>query len=160
VRTFLAGTATASFIALALAACESDGGGSVSSGTGGGPSPDDSCSQYTSCGACTPVTGCGWCYNADGTGNCAASPDECTTWSSSFTWTWNPSGCYVAADAAVAPRSDGASGTDGELDVNRGDGAPSSDAAAEADAIAADVTAPDVTAADSPLEAMSPDAGP
>jgi hypothetical protein len=91
-------TVPATLIALALVACEGEGGGSVSYVAGGGSSAD--CNRYTACGACTPVVGCGWCYNSDGTGTCAASPDLCPT--PSFTWTWNPSGCLVLAEAGVA----------------------------------------------------------
>ena len=65
------------------------------------PSSYGSCRQYGSCGTCTPVDGCGWCFDSDGTGECVSDPDECS--SQTFTWTWNSSGCRVAADAGAAP---------------------------------------------------------
>lgn len=120
-RILTGGIATASFIALALGACGNDGG-SASFGQGGG----DSCSQFSSCSACTPVNGCGWCYNSDGTGNCAAGPDLCATATSSFYWTWNPSGCHVTAEAGVAP-----GGGDGSAATADGGSVAPGDALAE-----------------------------
>jgi hypothetical protein len=57
------------------------------------------CTRYTTCGTCTPVVGCGWCTSADGTGACASDPDYCT--GKAFSWTWEPTGCRVAADASA-----------------------------------------------------------
>jgi hypothetical protein len=87
-------------LGLALGAC-SETGGSASAGFG--PAPRyASCRQYVSCGSCTPISGCGWCYLPDGTGKCVEDPDECSS-SSAFSWTWDPKGCRVTADAAVGP---------------------------------------------------------
>ncbi len=77
----------------------------------------DDCAQFASCGACTPIVGCGWCYNADGTGMCAADPDECAT--PAFSWTWDPSGCRSAADAAVLPAAIDASSSPDASDAAR-----------------------------------------
>ncbi len=78
--------------ACVLGACDS---GSPNASFGYGYASGASCTQYSSCDTCTPVVGCGWCYEADGTGTCASGPDQCTT--NSFAWTWDPSGCRVAA---------------------------------------------------------------
>jgi hypothetical protein len=56
------------------------------------------CELLTSCGTCTPVTGCGWCETPGGQGLCASDPDECAN-VSAFSWTWDPTGCRVIADA-------------------------------------------------------------
>jgi hypothetical protein len=95
-RSAVTGSILASLITVALAACGSDGGGADA-----GPYLASYCGQFTTCGTCTPANGCGWCYNDDGTGTCAASPDECPTLA--FSWTWDPSGCRVTADASVIP---------------------------------------------------------
>ncbi len=87
--------AAAALIAIPLGACSSDGG------QGANPPAVTDCAQFTSCAACTPVIGCGWCYDSDGTGACAPGPNGCAT--PSFSWTWNPSGCRVTAEAGVAP---------------------------------------------------------
>jgi hypothetical protein len=115
----------ATLIALALVACES-GGGDSSYVTGSGSSAV--CSQQTTCGACTPVLGCGWCYNSDGTGTCAASPDQCPT--QVFTWTWNPDGCLVLAEAGVAAEEAQAPVLDGSAETGT-DGNASADSGAE-----------------------------
>jgi hypothetical protein len=82
-------------VAFALGACQGD---NSSGGWGVGPY---ACGQYTTCGTCTPVPGCGWCYDSNGTGQCVAGPDQCAT--PAFSWTWNPSGCRVPADASTGP---------------------------------------------------------
>jgi hypothetical protein len=89
--------------ALVVGACN---GGDDSSSSFGGYSSygGDGCQQFTSCTACTPVPGCGWCFDSDGRGMCAASPDECAT--PAFSWTWNPSGCRIPADASTAQAPD------------------------------------------------------
>ena len=69
------------------------------------------CQQSTSCEACTPLPGCGWCYKEDGTGMCADDPNDCAA-STSFRWTWEPTGCRVTADASVN-ESDAAAQSDG-----------------------------------------------
>jgi hypothetical protein len=89
-----------SVVGLSLGAC-SEQGPSTSAGFGGS---SVRCPQFASCEACTPVLGCGWCYNGDGTGACAAGPSACSP--APFTWTWNPSGCRVTADASVVPSAD------------------------------------------------------
>jgi hypothetical protein len=66
------------------------------------------CSQYVSCGTCTPIAGCGWCYGG-GAGMCASDPNDCAS-STEFTWTWDPGGCRVAADASVVTGEAGAEG--------------------------------------------------
>jgi hypothetical protein len=85
--------------ALVVGACN---GGDDSSASFGGYSAygGNGCQQFSSCSACTPVAGCGWCFDSDGSGMCAASPDQCAT--PAFSWTWNPSGCRIAADASTA----------------------------------------------------------
>jgi|SRR5580704_1189635 hypothetical protein len=86
--------------ALVLGACEGDSSDSGAGYAGYGDPHFDGCRQFASCGTCTPVNGCGWCFDSDGTGMCAASPDECAT--PVFSWTWNPDGCRVPADAGTA----------------------------------------------------------
>ncbi len=113
--------------ALVLGACETDSGTDNAGygygyGYGGG-----GCHQFTSCGTCTPVDGCGWCFDSDGTGMCASSPDECAT--PVFSWTWNPAGCRVPADAGAVQVSDAGFLGDG-WDAEIADGAlPAPDAA-------------------------------
>jgi hypothetical protein len=85
---------------LLFAACNSSSGDDSPS-YGGSWSDYSYCRQYTSCGTCTPVDGCGWCFDADGQGECVSGPDQCS--SQTFTWTWNSSGCRVAADASTGP---------------------------------------------------------
>ena len=127
--------------ALVLGACEND-----SADDGGyAYGYHDACHQFASCGTCTPVDGCGWCFDSNGTGMCAASPDECAT--PVFSWTWNPSGCRVPADAGAGQ-------------VTTDDAAPAvpvdaaivvtEDAATESDATPLD-------AASLPAEASAPD---
>ena len=96
-RSFSRGAIAASLVGLALAACGNDGGNGVDAGS----DLTGYCSGFVSCETCTPANGCGWCYDSNGTGTCAASPDECPT--QSFSWTWDPSGCRVTADASVVP---------------------------------------------------------
>jgi hypothetical protein len=110
VRRIVAATIAAG--ALVLGACESDSGDD-SVGSGGGYY--DACRNYTSCSTCTPIEGCGWCFDSDGTGMCAASPDECVT--PAFSWTWNPSGCRIPADAGIAPASDAGPASPPEQDA-------------------------------------------
>jgi hypothetical protein len=112
--------------ALVLGACETDSGDDHVSYGG----YYDGCRNYTSCGTCTPVNGCGWCCDADGTGLCASSPDECVT--PAFSWTWNPSGCRIPADAgAVQASSDAETAPQPEPDAAAAnDGAPVEDAVA------------------------------
>src|SRR4051812_25643239 len=98
----------ASTVAISLAACNDD------SGLYGYPSQPygDSCRLYTSCDTCTPVAGCGWCFVGN-KGACVAHPDECAG-VSAFSWTWDPSGCHLPADASAGSTtgSDAASTTD------------------------------------------------
>jgi hypothetical protein len=89
VRAILAGGA------LVLLACEVD-----STDRGGEVAFDGGCSQFASCETCTPIDGCGWCFDRDGTGRCASGADACAG-ASALGWTWNPSGCRVAADAGT-----------------------------------------------------------
>jgi hypothetical protein len=91
------------------------------------------------------VYGCGWCSTSSGSA-CLSDPDECAG-AAQFSWTWEPTGCTVGADAGVTVK-------DGE--------AP--DASAP-DASVPDVTPPrgDVSVPDSspPAEDVSvPDATP
>jgi hypothetical protein len=95
-RRAIAGSIAASLVAVVVGACGNNAGG-----PDGGPDLTGFCSQFTTCGTCTPQNGCGWCYDSDGTGTCAADPDECST--PAFSWTWDPDGCRVAADASVVP---------------------------------------------------------
>ncbi|MBV9945324.1 MAG: hypothetical protein JOZ69_00570 [Myxococcales bacterium] len=135
----------ASFVALAAGACDDTSASTVyvSGGHAGG------CHQYDSCSSCTPVLGCGWCYLEDGTGRCVSDPDECSQ-SMVFTWTWNPSGCRVGADAEVAPLADAGPTADAGSTADAHADAPvdgplaSSDAPAEsaADALAESSVAP------------------
>jgi hypothetical protein len=84
--------------ALVIGACNG-GDDSTATSFGGYAGYGGGCQMFTSCTACTPVPGCGWCFDSDGNGMCAPSPDECAT--PAFSWTWNPSGCRVAADASI-----------------------------------------------------------
>jgi hypothetical protein len=99
----LAAAVAASTVALGLAAC--DGGGHRVHDR---DFDDDPCNSYSSCESCTPILGCGWCYKSDGTGACASSSIECES-APAFSWTWDPTGCHVGADAAVTA-ADGAPG--------------------------------------------------
>jgi hypothetical protein len=127
------------FAAVALIACE--GSSDNASGAYGGYY--DGCRQFTTCGTCTPVEGCGWCFNSDGTGMCASDPDECVT--PAFSWTWNSTGCRVAAtvatpDAApsIPAESDAAPPTEdvavGAIDAGESDAAPVVDSGSPGDA--------------------------
>jgi hypothetical protein len=82
----------------ALGACATEDDGGIAYAYGGGGYGGD-CSAYTTCGTCTPVAGCGWCYTSDGSGVCAPGPSACP--GQSFTWTWEPMGCFVPAEASV-----------------------------------------------------------
>jgi hypothetical protein len=83
-----------SAIGCVLGACSDES--YVSGGSGGWRTP---CSGYMNCETCTPVFGCGWCTAPNGSGVCSPDPDDCPT--EEFSWTWNPSGCQIAADASV-----------------------------------------------------------
>jgi hypothetical protein len=96
----LVGGLIASALTVMLAACDVGLSGSVGGYAGG----STSCSPYLSCDTCTPVSGCGWCIAPGGAGVCASDPDDCPT--SQFSWTWDPKGCRVAADASVGPSDD------------------------------------------------------
>jgi hypothetical protein len=129
--------------ALVVGACEND---SADDGGGGyAYAYHDACHQFASCGTCTPVNGCGWCFDSNGTGICAASPDECAT--PVFSWTWNPSGCRVPADAGAAQVTTGdatpADAVDAAIVVTE-------DASGEADAAPLDAASP-------PADASTPD---
>jgi hypothetical protein len=87
----------ASLVLSLASACDSGNYGYGPGWAGGG----DPCNQYASCGACTPVNGCGWCTTGVGQGTCASDPNECAN-ATAFSWTWEPDGCFVAADAGVA----------------------------------------------------------
>jgi hypothetical protein len=136
---FLAGSLVAAGVAVALSACN-DG----LSGYYAAPAAD--CSAYTRCGTCTPVVGCGWCAGPGGSGVCVSDPDYCPT--QQFTWTWDPNGCLVVADASVGPTEDVSVAPAEDVSV----GSP--DAASNADAPKQD-SAP---AADAPREAARRDA--
>jgi hypothetical protein len=97
---FLSGALAVAALALLGNACDdSGGGGGSSAGGAGGTGP--ACAQYATCQACTPANGCGWCSYPEGTGECVSSPDRCRE--HAFSWTWDPSGCFVPADASVNP---------------------------------------------------------
>ncbi len=120
----------AAVIALLLGACD-DNQGDYGYSTGGGSSAY--CSQYTTCGTCTPIVGCGWCMNANGTGACAEGPSQCK--GSTFSWTWEATGCRVSADASAVPNDAGASDAAREASTDATSDAAheaSSDAAVEA----------------------------
>jgi hypothetical protein len=116
-----------SVVALLVGACDSN-----NEPPQGAPSGYLGCRQYTSCASCTPVSGCGWCYLADGTGRCADDPNDCAG-SPVFTWTWNPNGCYVTADASVVPADSGPPGD------AAGDAAADASGAGDTATISADV---------------------
>lgn len=126
-----AGMLMAAVIALGLGACD---GNHDEYGMSGGRSSAD-CSQHTTCGTCTPVVGCGWCFNGNGVGSCAADPDACK--GSAFSWTWEPTGCRVSADASTVP-GDAGTTTDAAREAST-----SSDAAIEASSDAARETSGD-----------------
>jgi hypothetical protein len=115
-----AGTMFSLAASLALGACGSNSSGATYES--GGYAYVDGCQTFASCQACTPQDGCGWCYNADGTGQCASSPDQCAT--EEFEWTWNPSGCRVAATASTVATPDA-----GEPAETTSDGATADSAA-------------------------------
>jgi hypothetical protein len=109
-------------LAPSLEGCDDGGRYDHNYGGGGGWAE---CEQYTTCGACTPVSGCGWCQASDGTGLCADDPSACAG-AQQFSWTWDPSGCRVTADASVvtmAPEGGGKTAPDA---------GPSGDATADA----------------------------
>lgn len=91
----LVGTLLASVIALSLGACSTDDGWGDARGA---PQLAD-CAQLTSCESCTPIVGCGWCSNGQGQGACASGPDQCGT--TTFTWSWDATGCRASADAST-----------------------------------------------------------
>jgi hypothetical protein len=98
----LVGGSIVAALAVTLSACDVGLSGSVGAYGGG----STSCRFYSSCDTCTPVSGCGWCTAPGGAGVCASDPDDCPT--SEFSWTWDPKGCRVAADASVLPSDDDA----------------------------------------------------
>jgi hypothetical protein len=135
--------------ALILGACETDSGND-SAGYGYGYGYGGGCHQFGSCGTCTPVEGCGWCFDSDGTGMCAASPDECAT--PVFSWTWNPAGCRVPADAGAVQVTDAGlllsttPGADAALTSDGGAGETDSEsdaAVADADSVPGEASIPD-----------------
>ena len=75
------------------------------------------CAQMTSCDTCTPVVGCGWCFHGNGGGSCVADPDQCG--GQQFSWTWEPNGCRVGADAST-------------IEIDAGHGDATSDSASDA----------------------------
>jgi hypothetical protein len=92
---------SASSVALLLAACDAGGSwGNWGYGAGNGGATS-TCSANKSCETCTPVSGCGWCTAPNGSGVCSPNPDDCPT--EQFSWTWDPSGCRVIADASIVP---------------------------------------------------------
>ena len=93
-RRVLTGVLLASVIVCVLGACDDE-----SYRSWGGGRRFVACGSYASCDTCTPVLGCGWCTAPNGSGVCSPDPDDCPT--QEFSWTWNPSGCRVAADASV-----------------------------------------------------------
>jgi hypothetical protein len=148
--------------ALVLASACDDGTVSFEGGSGGWAG-GSTCAQYTTCGECTPVDGCGWCTVGPNQGMCVSDPNECAS-SPAFTWTWNPDGCFVAADAGIGPSVDAGSpvvkppttdaaapATDASSPVDAGN-------APEAGSDAADsATASDAGDAGTPSEASAPD---
>jgi hypothetical protein len=83
--------------------------------------PRSFCEQFTSCGACTPVLGCGWCQAGD-KGLCAADPNACEG-ATSFSWTWDSSGCPGVSGAPDAGRDaavDAGAKTDARHDAAEG----------------------------------------
>jgi hypothetical protein len=92
---------TALVLASTLGACDDSalpGHGNLQTAT--------SCTEMRSCDTCTPVAGCGWCFNGTGSGTCVADPDQCS--GAQFSWTWEPSGCRVNADASTIDPDAGA----------------------------------------------------
>jgi hypothetical protein len=103
IGSFLCGTA-----ALSIAACSDEGirGQYYVPNSGYGYGNGYGCGQFTACGACTLAIGCGWC-SSSGAGACLSDPDQCGA--TSFSWTWEPSGCSggTATDAGTThPVSD------------------------------------------------------
>jgi len=81
------------------------------SNQGGGYASDPyGCQRYTSCGSCTPVLGCGWC-DFGGSGICVAAPDQCAL-ATTFSWTWESSGCPATPDGGAHGTADGGAGGD------------------------------------------------
>jgi hypothetical protein len=119
----LIGVLLASSVGLALASCDNGSWGTVSYGSGGS---GGYCSANTSCGTCTPVDGCGWCAAPNGTGVCAPDPDDCPTLE--FTWTWDPNGCRVVAEASIEEPD----GSSGDSSIHSTDGASTGDSAPDA----------------------------
>jgi hypothetical protein len=106
-KSILALMLSASAVVLLASACSDDSSDyEYDRGWRGGYG--DGCHQYTSCGTCTPVLGCGWCTTGVGLGMCAADPNECDG-AQSFSWTWDPSGCFPPpVDAGVVAPVDAA----------------------------------------------------
>lgn len=91
--------AAAAALAVSLAAaCSAEQPRSTKGGRGATAAQ---CAQKTSCGTCTPVLGCGWCQLEGGAGRCVDDPDDCAD-QSTFTWTWEPTGCRTSADAGAS----------------------------------------------------------
>jgi hypothetical protein len=132
----LAGALAALVIAVAAGACDD---GTIDGYWSGG----DSCNQYASCGACTPVQGCGWCTTGVGQGMCASDPNECAR-APSFSWTWDPSGCFAPTDAGSVTTTDAAASSS-QPPPNGDAGSSTTDAGATL-----------VDAAEGPVDAASP----
>jgi hypothetical protein len=123
----LIGLFFASSLALPIAACDDGSWGGVSYVGGGGS--ETLCGGYSSCGACTPVSGCGWCTAPNGSGVCSSDPDNCPT--EEFSWTWDPKGCRVVAEASVELPDATSGETDGNVAEATAPGETSIDSASD-----------------------------
>ncbi|HVR61062.1 MAG TPA: hypothetical protein VMU50_04140, partial [Polyangia bacterium] len=74
------------------------------------------CQKFRTCDGCTKALGCGWCTSGND-GLCVREPNECAS-VSSFSFTWEPSGCP------------GGAATDGGIDYGPPVGPTSTDGGA------------------------------
>jgi len=90
------------------------------------------CRQYGSCDECTPIYGCGWCTYGQRQGVCLGNPDECRT--QQFTWTWEPRGCGLLADAGSTASDSGSDGSSADASSSTCHYPPAADTFSTSDA--------------------------
>jgi hypothetical protein len=95
-------------IALTVGGCIDDDGRGY-----GGRRIHTDCSKFTACRGCTLALGCGWCSSGQD-GICVSEPNVCAG-ATTFSWTWEASGCPGAVDAGTTP--DGWTSIDGAVDT-------------------------------------------
>jgi Plexin repeat len=100
-------------MALTVSGCIDDDGRGY-----GGRRIHTDCSKFTACRGCTLALGCGWCSSGPD-GICVSEPNVCAG-ATTFSWTWEASGCPGAVDAGPTPDGttpDGWTPIDGAADT-------------------------------------------